>query len=342
MRNEAFIQSAVLPFAALLDRVDAAALLMGAYERAYLTHIIRNGRYYTSIYAHLLSHVCRYAGTKPAEINLVDYGAGNGLLGIFAKYCGFGKVYINDLGKGATDAAAALSKELDISIDGFITGDMESLVHYFSDKDKPDVIAGMDVIEHIYDLDLFFVLLNTINPAMLTVMSTGANADNPRKARAFARQQIMDELEGGKPGDNPLFGEATPPFIEIRASIIREAAPELAKEEILQLAKVTRGMNREDILSLLQQYQRNKVLPAALSHPTNTCDPLSGSWSERLMTVKEYEALYAKHGYRLNAYPGFYNAYSRDIKGMMKRVANGLVQLTGLRYAPFVTLVGYK
>jgi len=34
---------------------------------------------------------------------------------------------------------------------------------------------------------------------------------------------------------------------------------------------------------------RQKILPPLLQHPTNTCEPLSGSWTEHLLTIAEYQ-----------------------------------------------------
>ncbi len=342
MQYSDHIKQYISSFAAQLNQVNVDVLKMGDYEKGYLSHIINSSTYYTSIYAHLLSLVLQYTGKDKLSISLVDYGAGNGLLGIFAKYCGFGKVYINDLGKGATDAATELSNHLSITVDGFITGDTENLVSFFKECDRPDVITGMDVIEHIYNLDIFFSLLQSINPNMLTVLSTGANADNPKKAREFMKQQMVDELEGGVSEDNPLFGGATQPFIKLREAIIKEAAPLLTTLENQQLAKATRGLIKEDIIIAVKQYLFNKTLPSEISHPTNTCEPYTGSWSERLLKVKEYKTLYARHGYRLEAYSGFYNSYGKSFRYILKKMANLVIKATGYRFAPFITLVGYK
>ncbi|MEI2747673.1 MAG: hypothetical protein V9E88_02790 [Ferruginibacter sp.] len=85
----------------------------------------------------------------------MDYGAGNGLLGIFARYCGFGRVALNDIDLPFLEAARKLSQALHIDMDAFIEGDISQV------KDHPyakqlNAIAGTDVIEHIYNLDDFF------------------------------------------------------------------------------------------------------------------------------------------------------------------------------------------
>jgi 2-polyprenyl-3-methyl-5-hydroxy-6-metoxy-1,4-benzoquinol methylase len=90
---------------------------------------------------------------------LVDYGAGNGLLGIFAKYCGFKKVYVNDISAIFIEASKQLAKVLDISIDGFIEGDCDKVLEFTKENDKVDAVVGTDVIEHVYRLYTFSVAL---------------------------------------------------------------------------------------------------------------------------------------------------------------------------------------
>ena len=77
------IYTAIDPFSHLLEGIDVRALSADSYAVAYLEHLLAHKRYYLHVYAGVLN------GLREYPTRLIDYGSGNGLLGIFAKYCGF-------------------------------------------------------------------------------------------------------------------------------------------------------------------------------------------------------------------------------------------------------------
>src|SRR6476660_5451299 len=125
------------------------------YPRKYLEHLLSHRNYYLGIYSQLLNKLFNSGMATPNAAVLVDFGAGNGLLGLFAKFCGVRTVYINDRDPHFLNASKILAAQLGITIDGFIEGDIESVAS-FPFTTPPGIIAGTDVIEHIYDLDIFF------------------------------------------------------------------------------------------------------------------------------------------------------------------------------------------
>jgi 2-polyprenyl-3-methyl-5-hydroxy-6-metoxy-1,4-benzoquinol methylase len=328
-------------FILLLEKADAEKLPMAPYCRRYLSHLLANKKYYVHIYAHVLRLLLGNSGKAKEEISLVDYGAGNGLLGIFAKHCGFRKVYCCDMSSNFIDAAKVLSLSMEVMLDGFITGDINAANSFFNDKQPPDAIAGTDVIEHIYDLDDFFGGIGSLNKNMVTVFTTASNTDNPFKVRMIKQLQLKDEYEGGSPADRELFGEtATPAFFETRKSIIQEAAASLSNEETEKLAAATRGKIKADILKAVEGYKTGKIFPAAPAHPTNTCDPITGSWTERLLTIEEYKNIYSRYGFGLSVHNGFYNSYEGTLKPVLMKLPN-IAAAAGIRsIAPFISLAG--
>ena len=58
---------------------------------------------------------------------LADYGCGNGLLGLFAKYCGFKIVLLCDTNADFTQAARALSAAIAVPADAYVHGDIHQL-----------------------------------------------------------------------------------------------------------------------------------------------------------------------------------------------------------------------
>lgn len=339
-------------FEQLLAGVDVNALDMTAYAKRYLQHIIRHKKYYIRIYSRLLNLVSQtptavtnlgggLAATGKKKISLIDYGAGNGLLGLLAKYGGFEKVYCNDLSADFLSAAKQLATAMKISLDGFIEGDIEQVKEYCT-AGVPNAIVGTDVLEHIYNLEHFFETVKEINPAMVTVMSTACNPANYFKVKEFRRLQVKDEWYGGMPGDNALFGEtAMEPFVETRKKLIADYSKGLLNTgQIKELAIASRGLRKDDIEKAVDEYTRNKILPPLIPHPTNTCDPMTGSWSERLLGFDEYKQIYSNAGFHLEIYDGFYNEYENGLKSKVLSLLNKMIPVAGHRLSPFVILAG--
>ena len=332
-------------FSKKLSGIDMGALNLAAYPKTYLQLLLNNQQYYLRIYAHVLDKLFENINKPKEEMVLIDYGAGNGLLGMFAKHCGVATVYLNDQSALFVEASMQLAKVLEINIDGFITGDCIELEKYFEHKTKPDAIAGTDVIEHIYNLDEFFIRIAKLNPEMVTVFTTASVTSNPFKTKQLMRLQYNDEFYGSNP-DHAMPGDvyAGLPFIETRKKIILEQYPAMKKEALESLAFSTRGMNKHDLLIAAGKFIQEGFLPSP-PHPTNTCDPVTGSWTERLLTIKEYDQMYKRAGFELKVYNGFYNQWQAGAKSIVLNLLNKIIFLGGKRgdfIAPFITLVGKK
>lgn len=278
-----------------------------------------------------------HAYREKEKISLVDYGAGNGLLGIFAKYCGIGEVYISDISPEFVESAENLSRILGISIDGFIKGDIDAL-----DGLEINAIAGTDVIEHIYDLDKFIAQVSRLNPEMISVFTTASNPKNFLKITQLKNLQRKDELIGGNPNDSLLFGsEAHEAFLKMRKDIIHSVAPHLEEKILIKLAEHTRGKNREDILQTVITFLSSGSFPEKIKHPTNTCNPMTGSWTERILELDEYKKIFSGHNFQLRTYNGFYDIDKKGLKKNINVILNYSVCIFGKLTAPFITLVGY-
>lgn len=343
MNHSENIAPYIIPFAERLKTIDHDIPGLDNYCKAYLAHLLQHSRYYTEIYSQVLAVLLTHSEKEKSSITLVDYGAGNGLLGLFAKFCGFKKVYINDINESFIKAATSLSLILNIPVDGFITGDISDVKNYFNVHDRPTAIAGTDVIEHVYNLNDLFKGIRSLNENMVTVFTTGANAHNWFKAKAIKKQQLFDEYTGGALAENILSGSGnSPAFFITRKEIIQSVNAELNEEEITMLAKATRGMMKADIIDVTNLYITDKKIPALPRHPSNTCDPLSGSWAERLLTIDEYKQIYRSAGFELKQYDGFYNSYEHTFKSLLLRVANGLITVGGKTFAPAITIAGFS
>ena len=330
----------VFSFEERLTSIDIQMVSGKEYCRRYLQHLLDHKRYYLEIYADVLRKLQLHALLPKSEINLVDYGAGNGLLGIFAKFCGFGKVYINDLDADFVAAARQLSSQLKIDIDGFIVGDIHQLKPHV--HEKFNAIAGTDVIEHIYDLHGFIQVLREINPEVVSVFTTGSNPENYFKVRELKKIQKKDELIGGEPNEHLLFGaESLQPYLHIRKQIIRDHFPGLNNDLYEELAIATRGMIERDIVAAVKTYQQDRILPLPAAGD-NTCNPLSGSWTERLLSLEEYRDLFGRAGFTTEIYPGFYNQFEKTRGNFVKKMLNKVITISGCKISPYIVIVGFK
>ena len=342
-RNHTLISTAAADaFALKLQSVDTDQLPLSDYDRRYLTHLLQHARYYSRIYAFLLNRVVALSGRPPAQMVLMDYGAGNGLMGIMAKASGIGRVYLVDNNPVFLDAARSLAGAMGISVDGYVCGDITADPGAFHSLHL-DAVVGFDVIEHVYSLPEFFRQLASLNNEVTVVMGTGANTHHPIKAARFRNLQRRDELVGGNPDDFTLYGAAPErAFRSQRLDIITAAFPDLDRKTADELANRTRGLRKEDILQVVHQYSTHGVLPDAPAHPTNTCDPQSGSWTEHLVPAEEYASMMRAAGFTFRLDTGFYNAVGSGWRPLVLRAVNLLIPFFGKGLAPFLVFSGKR
>lgn len=325
-----------------LHAVDVQSLAIAPYCKRYLNHLLQNSKYYLSIYASVLDKVKKESSKPTVETHLLDYGAGNGLLGLFAKCCGFGKVTINDIDESFLSASKVLANKMNIDVEHFILGDLEDVKKEAS-SEKIDALVATDLIEHIYDLDAFVATMASLNPELISVFTTGSNPENYFKVRQLMKLQNRDEYVGGKADDALLFGHvAHESYLKIREKIIKDVAPDMDEYIILKLAKLTRGKNKSDIINAVKKFKETKELPLLIDHPSNTCHPETGSWTERLMPISTYKSIFRHHQFELQISSGFYNHYQPGLKGTALLFLNKIKLIFGLKLDPFIFLTGKK
>lgn len=325
-----------------LHAIDVQALTIAPYCKRYLDYLLQNSKYYLHIYAAVLEKVKKESSTPIFEMHLLDYGAGNGLLGMFAKCCGFGKVSIDDIDESFLSASKVLANQMNIDINQFILGDLND-VKQLQFSRKIDALVATDLIEHIYDLDAFVSTMASLNPDLISVFTTGSNPENYFKVRSLMKLQNRDEYDGGKADDALLFGhDAHESYLKIREKIIKDVTPDMDEYIILKLAKLTRGKNKSDIINAVKKFQEKKEMPLLIDHPSNTCHPETGSWTERLMPISTYKSIFRHHQFELQISSGFYNHYQSGLKGTALLFLNKIKLIFGLKLDPFIFLTGKK
>jgi len=333
----------ITAFSQKLQYIQVNTLPIERYPAEYLHLLITQRTYFLHIYAQVLQKVIQYSTKPKEEIVLLDYGAGNGLLGMFAKHCGFKTVYSIDINESFVKAARLVNYQMEQPIDAILTGDWDTIAQHCKTNPIPDVIVGTDVIEHIYDVGIFLKSIKALNPAMITVFTTASITANPFKTYSIKKLQQQDEYLWSNPehtsADNPYAGM---PFLEVRKRIVQQHF-NLPGNEAATLARTTRGMYKADILQAATTFIQTQQLPKTTNHPTNTCDPITGNWTEQLLPVKEYEALYKDAGFELTVSNGFYNQWQQGRKSKFLKAINKYIRSTvrlGRWISAYIVLVG--
>lgn len=324
-----------------VKQLQPDSLALSDYSRQGLQRVVSAVEYYLEIYRYSLEKVLECCSLSPDEITIVDYGGGHGLLSIFAKRLGFARVIYVDASPDAVQTVQLLSQRLQSGPDAILQGDAETLRRWCADRQvTPDALLAMDVIEHIYVLDDFFASLHTLSPRLRMLFTTASNPYNSRVVRRLHYAMVADEQgHGDKKG-----------FLQLRREYIKQQHPDMPDKQIDYWAKNTRGLKYVDIDRAVDSQSPNLLLD-----PYNTCDPQTGSWTERILPIDDYRHLLAPYGFRLTLLPGHYNTHRRGPKEWMSVLYNKQIAQAGdkepetrrerrqynkaLKHAPFVYII---
>ena len=102
-------------------------------------------------------------------------------------------------------------------------------------------------------------------------------------------------------------------------------------------------MAGEDITLAIKNFEINGDLPNPVIHSSNTCDPESGVWAERLLSLERYKKIIDETRYEVSFAAGFWDThYKSKMMNAFARVLNSLVQAGGgksLFFAPFIYVI---
>lgn len=312
-----------------LKDIDYHNLPISDYSRRYILRMLPVLDYYLDIYHRCLKQMIRALRKEPSDITMVDYGGGHGFLSLTAKELGIGRVIYIDINPQAVETVQALSKELSDGPDNVLLGDAVVLKQWCADnRVTPDVLLGMDVIEHIYRLEDFFADIYAMNPDIFMLFTTGSTPYNPWVVKRLHRIMQADELgHNGQPG-----------YFQLRKEYIRKHYPKMKDLEADIWATDTRGLTYTDILTAIDTHTPNRNIDAY-----NTCDPATGNWTERILHVIEYQQLVKPYNAFVRIRPGYYNTHRKGFKGIASWLFNILLHFPILRrLAPFIILSIYS
>lgn len=283
-----------------LSTLNLSDLNLTPYCQISLRRIVDAHEFYMDIYRTCLDRVLELCSKAPADMTVVDFGGGHGLLSILAKRLGFGSVIYVDSNADSVQMARMISDRLGAAPDVFIHGDEQALHQWCGGHSvRPDALLAMDVIEHIYVLDAFFSAMHEISPSMKMVFTTASTPYNKRVIHRLHKAMEADEL-----GTVTRKG-----FWKMRRDYIEEHFPDMPERELDYWADNTRGLVYRDVERAVESQSPNLLLD-----DFNTCDPVTGSWTERILPIDDYRQLLIPYGYTLTVLPGRYNEYRRGPK----------------------------
>lgn len=314
--------------------IDPKTLGISDYSIRYLEDHRKNLRSCLERLSHILALAfSEYRGNLDGY-RLLDYGGGTGILSALAKACGVGTVVYCDIYNTACEDAGRIGKALGDGPDLRIHGDAGRVAEVLGeDQARFDGIVSSDVIEHIQDLERFVgeILLLSRGKGSNIVLSTSANGFNPLLRRRLQRQQIDLEHRDREPSFGRKETDCLRAYRWERKEILRRAFGDLTDREVEALAKATRGWIEPEILRAAARYREAGEIPPELPHPTNTCDPYTGNWAERLFDPYSLRGLFEGEGFDFRVVSGNYGRSGNLFRRGIASSLNLLIRILGDR-----------
>ncbi len=340
------VSDAAIQLYARLKKCRLNALNISDYNKRYLKDYIDHYTFYIFIYSQLLLNAIGELKRPIEECTLVDYGGGCGLLSFLAKEAGFKTIIYNDIYEVSVNDVPVISAALGVGVDHLVHGDAEELVTYLNKNQlHPDLICSMDVLEHIYSPGNWMKTISALNHNFSIVFMTSANGNNPFIKRRLKKIQIRDEYVGNQKEWGWKERDITMPFFKVRKRIIRSYAPGLESDIVELLAGKTRGLVKEDIEERLRDYLENGRTPDSLPHPTNTCDPYTGNWSENILSPKYLKQMVQASGMEFVIRNSYYGYSDKRHINVLKGMINFLIRMAprnSLIMSPAYILIARK
>ncbi|NMA48700.1 MAG: class I SAM-dependent methyltransferase, partial [Tissierellia bacterium] len=178
--------------------LDVNKLEIGDYNKRYLSNIKKSLYNQLQRYAYILIWILSENNYELEKIKFLDYGGGTGVLSLLAKQLGITEVYYNDIYDISCKDAKKIADALHLPKRDYIEGDLDNVIQYCN---KTHIyfngIGSYDVIEHIYDIDDFFMNIHRIADETCTMfMCTSANSYNKMiKKRLIKGHRIAETMQ---------------------------------------------------------------------------------------------------------------------------------------------------
>jgi hypothetical protein len=326
---------------ARLADVDLRRIGISPYNQRYLAeHLTTRDAATLRLYKRLLGLSLRNADRALGDTALVDFGGGHGLMTLLAKELGVGTVVYTDIYDVSCADVQILGKALGLAPDRVVCGDLGDLIRDVKSTGlKVDAMVSADVIEHIYDISAHLRQLPELRQGRFrAIYASTANIENPRYVRWISNIQRDAELKARAPTWGHKERDDLRAYRSIRAEMIRGFAPGMSSSDVAALAVATRGLIKSDIELAVREFEQNGSISYRIDHPTNTCDPTTGNWTEHLMDLDWLVRTAAQAGFAARVDPGLYELNGPAVKRFAQTAANVVIRVLGRRgmvFAPY-------
>jgi 2-polyprenyl-3-methyl-5-hydroxy-6-metoxy-1,4-benzoquinol methylase len=313
-----------------LRLLNIEQLDVSAYNKKYLSTYIKNYSFYMGLYKQLLNKTLDHLHKPVNETTFIDYGGGCGILSYLAKEMGFKNVVYTDIYKVSANDAKVISEALKIKPDHFIAGDIDEFINQIKRLNlKPDVICSFDVLEHIYDWKLWIEKTMKLSEHFSLLFMTSANGANPFIKRKIKRIHLQTEYKGFNKDEGWKDIDLETAFFTERKKIISTAFPGFNKDDVTLLAKESRGLIKADIEKLAADFIKTRKINYHFPHPTNTCDPYTGSWSENLIDINELKTFIESKNLKVDITNALHSYGNSKIQNTLKYILNVVIKISG-------------
>jgi len=329
-----------------ISKLDLLSLGVSEYNRIYIENKLKKPHYEICVGSYMLGEYIGFLGDARGDAVLIDYGAGSGLAYFAAKRLGIGRVIYCDIFEQSCQDAKRIADALGIDLEAFICGDLADVNRCLTQRGlHASGLISHNVIEHVYDMDKLFRNIGELaNRSVFVWLSTAANPFRRKTAAELSCHALRVENETREAAVGHKQRNALQAYKDIRRDIIREARTELDQDTVDVLAERTRGLNQTDIRDFLKNFHEGDTIDIVPSHPTNTCDPLTGNWAERMMDPFELTRDAQNYGLSLEVRPGLWSLDDGNvIKNSFKRVSNMMISLgktKAMSRSPYYILCG--
>ncbi len=252
---------------AILMQSDAE--IRAQYPEYFLTYytylrIIRNPARIEHLFqkAH---DMYRYLEAEGKDV--LDLGAGFGIEALLVAIYGARRVVATEIDRDMVEVGRYLAERMDPPMTNFESKYGDGIAMQFPSGTFDGVMANC-VISHVRDLEGFLAEANRLlKPGGIFFLSDENNSlylpARPRRRRGWRSMEA--EPEG--------------PWFAARRAYIGEHFPEVTGNELLESARITRGLVGTDILDAVRAYRESRRLPPP--PPFRYRHPIDGQYPER-------------------------------------------------------------
>jgi hypothetical protein len=210
-----------------------------------------------------------------------------------------------------------------------VAGDLLAVARALQDdRSSMYIVVSSNVIEHVYDLnDLWDACTGLAAERNFTaVWCSDANSANPFISRRRRRTHLYVDHCDRTASNRDSILNSTFSFSSLRRRIIEPPLPEASRHQLDRLTAATRGLHKADIQTAVHQFLQNGHMVEP-EHPTNTCNPETGNWCERLIDLTCIRNQLQDRGWQVHLEPAFYGPRSGLAQKMAVRLLNAAIAL---------------